>query len=95
MWVYCRHVTSVPLSPLGTLYPQPASHLGVLGVGAPEIGTSPCAEVSVVAFRLMDPAPAQVLLEVDVERSQAAVILHVSVEVEGERNERGTTRQQG
>lgn len=58
----------------------PALHryLGMLGVGAPQVRTSPSAEVGLVALRLMDPPPAQVLPEVDVERPQAAVVLNIS-----------------
>lgn len=52
-------------------------YLGMLGVGAPQIRTSPGAEVSFVALGLMDPPPAQVLLKVDVERPQAAVVLNI------------------
>lgn len=50
----------------------------MLGVGAPQIGTRPRAEVGLVALGLVDPPPAQVLLKVDVERAQAAVVLDVS-----------------
>lgn len=50
----------------------------MLGVGAPQIRTSPSTEISLIALRLMDPAPAQVLLEVDEERPQAAVVLNIS-----------------
>lgn len=50
----------------------------MLGVGAPQIGTRPRTEVGLVALGLVDPPPAQVLLEVDVERAQAAVVLDVS-----------------
>lgn len=47
--------------------PPLAQYLGMLGVGAPQIGTSPSTEVSLVALGLMNPPPAQVLLKVDVE----------------------------
>lgn len=50
----------------------------MLGVGAPQVGTRPRAEVGLVALGLVDPPPAQVLLKVDVERAQAAVVLDVS-----------------
>lgn len=58
--------------------PPPPHYLGMLGVGAPQIGTRPRAEVGLVALGLVDPPPAQVLLKVDVERAQAAVVLDVS-----------------
>lgn len=53
-------------------------YLGMLGVGAPQIRTGPSAEISLIALGLVDPPPAQVLLKVDVERAQAAVVLHIS-----------------
>ena len=49
----------------------------MLSVSAPQVGAGAGAEVGVVAFGLVDPSPAQVLLEVDVEGPQAAVILHI------------------
>lgn len=52
-------------------------YLGMLGVGTPQIRTSTSTEVGLVALRLMDPPPAQVLLKVDVERAQAAVVLDI------------------
>ena len=56
---------------------QRLEYLGMLGVGAPEVRTRSGAEVSVVAFGLVDPPPAEVPLEVDEERPQAAVVLDV------------------
>lgn len=46
-----------------------AKDVAVLGVCAPQIWTGSCTEVGVIAFGLMDPLPAQILLEVDVERA--------------------------
>lgn len=60
--------------------PPLTQYLGMLGVGAPQIGTSPSTEVSLVALGLMNPPPAQVLLKVDVEWPQAAVVLNISKE---------------
>lgn len=54
------------------------SHRAVCGVGAAEVRTRPGAEVGVVPFGLMDPPPAQILPEVDVQRPNAAVLLVVS-----------------
>lgn len=48
------------------------------GVGAAEVRTRPGAEVGVVPFGLVDPPPAQILPEVDVQRPNAAVLLIVS-----------------
>lgn len=45
------------------------SYIAVLSVCAPQIRTGSCTEVGVVTFRFMDPPPAQILLEVDVERA--------------------------
>lgn len=58
--------------------PALTQYLGMLSVGAPQIGTSPSTEVSLVALGLMNPLPAQVLLKVDVEWPQAAVVLNIS-----------------
>lgn len=54
------------------------SHRAVCGVGAAEVRTRPGAEVGVVPFGLVDPPPAQILPEVDVQRPNAAVLLVVS-----------------
>lgn len=54
------------------------AHLGMLGVGAPQVRTRPGAEIGLVALGLMDPPPSQVLPEIDVERPQAAAVLDVS-----------------
>lgn len=53
-------------------------HRAVCGVGAAEVRTRPGAEVGVVPFGLVDPPPAQILPEVDVQRPNAAVLLVVS-----------------
>lgn len=42
-------------------------YLGMLGVCTPQIWTGPCAEVGLIAFGLMNPPPAQVLLKIDVK----------------------------
>lgn len=49
----------------------------VSGVCAAQVRTRARTEVSKVAFRLVDPLPAQVLSEVDVKRTHAAVLLQV------------------
>ena len=50
------------------------------GVCAAEVRAGARAEVGVVAFGLVDPPPAQVLAEVNIERSHAAVLLVVAAE---------------
>ena len=55
------------------------------GVCAAEVRAGAGAEVGVVAFGLVDPPPAKVLAEVDVERSHAAVLLVVAA---GEQEEK-------
>ena len=64
----------------------------MLGVGAPEVRTRAGAEVSVVAFGLVDPPPAEVPLEVDEECPQAAVVLDVPEEGGGGGKQMGTER---
>lgn len=49
----------------------------VSGVSAAQVRTRARTKVSKVAFRLVDPLPAQVLSEVDVKRTHAAVLLQV------------------
>lgn len=49
----------------------------VSGVCAAQVRTRARTEVSKVTFRLVDPLPAQVLSEVDVKRTHAAVLLQV------------------
>lgn len=44
-------------------------YIAVLGVCAPQIRTGSRTEVGVIAFGFVDPLPAQILLEVDVERA--------------------------
>lgn len=62
---------SVPASP----QPMDQTHPAVLCVQAPNVGAGPQAEVGVVAFGLVDPLPAQVLAEVNVELPHTAVLL--------------------
>lgn len=67
-------------SPFPPLVPPTSSpgyqtHLAVLCVQAPNVGTGPEAEVGMVALGLVDPLPAQVLAEVDVKLPHAAVLL--------------------
>lgn len=47
-------------------------------VRAAEVGTRAGAEVGVVALRFMDPFPAQILSEVNVERAHTAVLLQIA-----------------
>lgn len=51
----------------------------MLGVGAPQVRARPSAEVGVVPFGLMDPFPPKIPLEINVKRTQAAIVLHVPV----------------
>lgn len=53
------------------------SHRAVRGVSAAEVWTRPRAEVGVIPFGLVDPPPAQILPEVDVQLPNAAVLLVV------------------
>lgn len=53
------------------------SHRAVRGVSAAEVRARPRAEVGVIPFGLVDPPPAQILPEVDVQRPNAAVLLVV------------------
>lgn len=55
-----------------------AQQRAVRGVGAAEVWARPGAEVGVIPFRLVDPPPAQILPEVDVQGPNAAVLLVVS-----------------
>lgn len=54
------------------------SHRAVRGVSAAEVRARPRAKVGVIPFRLVDPPPAQILPEVDVQPPNAAVLLVVS-----------------
>ena len=49
-------------------------HLAVLRVQAPDVGARPQAEIGVVALGFVNPLPAQVLAEVNVELPNAAVL---------------------
>lgn len=53
------------------------------GICAAEIRTRARTKVSKVALRLVDPFPAKVLSEVDVQRTHAAVLLQVPETVVG------------
>lgn len=69
----------LPLLPrflLPSSHPQPGlqTHLAVLRVQAPDVGAGPQAEIGVVALGFVNPLPAQVLAEVNVELPNAAVL---------------------
>lgn len=46
-----------------------AENLAVLSICAPQIRTRSCTEVGVITFRFMDPLPAQIIPEIDVEKA--------------------------
>lgn len=66
-----------------TSSPGCQTHLAVLRVQAPNVGTGPEAEVGMVALGLVDPLPAQVLAEVNVKLPHTAVLLRGAAGKEG------------
>lgn len=58
------------------------THPAVLGVRAPQVWAGPSTEVGIVPFGFMNPFPPKIPLEINVKWTQAAVILHISVETE-------------